>query len=283
MPTSGPMILWSAFLEISVSCSTRLSIPVVRKQMTASRGVSTIGSPLTLNDVLISTGMPVNASNSLSSRYNIGLVCSRTVCTRAVPSTWTIAGILSCHSGRTCLAINMNGDSSSPSNTSLARSASTIGANGRNACRCLTRWFRISFISGLRGSASRHIARHVLIDQPLFHFRDGQDVTISNDQIDIIKRDAFRIQAIIDHFLVETGGVLFTRNSFLGDGECHGAVAQQAGAHIIVIGIQAENVGVLFGHRHSWIVGILIEKTLGRRSQVCLLKMAFAKSRLPNH
>ncbi len=126
-------------------------------------------------------------------------------------------------------------------------------------------------------------ARHVLIDQPLFHFRDGQDVTISNDQIDIIKRDAFRIQAIIDHFLVETCGVLFTRDPFLGDGECDGAVAQQAGAHIMVIGIQAENVGVLFGHRHSWIVGILIEKTLGRRSHVCLLKMAFAKSRLPNH
>src|SRR5712671_2800448 len=150
MPTSGPMTLWSAVFEISVSCSTRLSIPVVRKQMTASRGVSTIGSPLTLNDVLINTGMPVNASNSLSSRYNIGLVCSRTVCTRAVPSTWTIAGILSRHSGRTFLATNMNGDSSSPSNTSLARSASTIGANGRNACRCLTRLFRISFISPSR-------------------------------------------------------------------------------------------------------------------------------------
>jgi hypothetical protein len=103
-----------------------MSIPVVRKQMTASRGVSTIGSPLTLNDVLINTGIPVNASNSPSSRYNIGLVCSRTVCTRAVPSTWTIAGIMSRYSGRTFLAINMNGDSSSPSNTSLARSASTM-------------------------------------------------------------------------------------------------------------------------------------------------------------
>jgi hypothetical protein len=29
--------------------------------------------------------------------------------------------------------------------------------------------------------------------------------------------------------------------------------------------------------------GILIEKTLGRRNQVCRLKTAFAKSRLPNY
>ncbi len=121
---------------------------------------------------------------------------------------------------------------------------------------------------------------HVLIDQPLLHFRDGQDVTISNDQIDIIKRNALRIQAIIDHLLVETGSVLFTCDPFLGDGECDGAVAQQAGAHIMIIGIQAENVGVLFGHRHSWMVGIVIEKTVGRRSQICRLEMASAKSHL---
>jgi hypothetical protein len=45
----------------------------------------------------------------------------------------------------------------------------------------------------------------------------------------------------------------------------------------------AVNVGVLFGHRHSWMVGIVIEKTVGRRSQVCRLEMASAKSGLPNH
>jgi len=60
---------------------------------------------------------------------------------------------------------------------------------------------------------------------------------------------------------------------------------QQAGAHIMVIGIQAENVGVLFGHRHSRIVGILIEKN-GRAAKsgssfengVCQIRSA--KSRL---
>ena len=54
--------------DTSVSCITRVSIPVVRKQLTASCGVSMIGSPLTLNEVLISTGTPVSASNAFSSR-----------------------------------------------------------------------------------------------------------------------------------------------------------------------------------------------------------------------
>ena len=52
-----------------------------------------------------------------------------------------------------CLASSMNGESSSPSKISCARSASTIGANGRNACRCLTRLLSLSFISAVRGSA----------------------------------------------------------------------------------------------------------------------------------
>src|SRR6202521_2009475 len=94
-------------------------------------------------------------------------------------------------------------------------------------------------------------ARHVLIDQPLLHFGNREDVAIANDQIDVIKRDAFGVQATVDHLLVETGGVLFTRDPLLGDGKRDGAVAQQAGTDIMVVGIQAENVGVLFGHGHS--------------------------------
>ena len=94
-------------------------------------------------------------------------------------------------------------------------------------------------------------ARHVLVDQPFFHFRNRQNVAIANDQIDVIERDAFGIQTIVDHLPVETGGVLVARDSLLGDRERDGAVAQQAGTHIMIVGIQAENVGVLFGHRHS--------------------------------
>ena len=60
---------------------------VLRKHSTALRGVSTMGSPFTLNEVFKSTGTPVIASNSFSSRYKGALVSCRTVCTRAVPST----------------------------------------------------------------------------------------------------------------------------------------------------------------------------------------------------
>src|ERR1700687_194379 len=114
-------------------------------------------------------------------------------------------------------------------------------------------------------------ARHVLIDQPLLHFGNREDVAIADDQIDVIKRDAFSVQAIVDHLLVETGGVLFTRDPLLGDGKRDGAVAQQAGTDIMVVGIQAENVGVLFGHRRSLerISGGLIDLS-GLRGWTCL-------------
>ena len=94
-------------------------------------------------------------------------------------------------------------------------------------------------------------ARHVLVDQPLLHFRNRKNVAIADDQIDVIERDAFGIQTIVDHLPVEAGGVLVARDSFLGDRKRDGAVAQQAGTHIVIVGVQAENVGVLFGHRHS--------------------------------
>jgi hypothetical protein len=60
------------------------------------------------------------------------------------------------------------------------------------------------------------------------------------------------------------------------------AVAQQAGAHM-VIGIQAENVGVLFGHRHSWMWGFWSRRRSGGEVRFVVLKMAFARSHLPNH
>ena len=42
--------------------------------------------------------------------------------------------------------------------------------------------------------------------------------------------------------------LLFARNPLFRDGECDGAVAQQAGTHIMVVSAQAENVAVLSGH-----------------------------------
>ena len=100
-------------------------------------------------------------------------------------------------------------------------------------------------------------ARRVEIDQPLLHFRHRQDVAIADDQIDVVERDAFGLEAIIDHLLVEAGRMLVARDPLLGDRKGDGAVAQQAGAHVMIIGVQAEDIGVLFGHGYSLKAGIL--------------------------
>ena len=79
--------------------------------------------------------------------------------------------------------------------------------------------------------------RHVVRDQPLFHFLDREDVAIAHHQIDVVERDAFGLKAIIDHLPIEAGGVLLARQPLLGDRECDGAVTQQACADIVVIGV----------------------------------------------
>jgi hypothetical protein len=102
-------------------------------------------------------------------------------------------------------------------------------------------------------------ARHVLIHQAVFHFGDRQDVAIAHDEIDVVEPNALRIQAIIDDLLVETAGVLFARDPLLGDRECDRAVLEQAGADIMVVGIEAEDIGVVLGH------GLLFDIGKGRR------------------
>jgi hypothetical protein len=97
----------------------------------------------------------------------------------------------------------------------------------------------------------RQEARGVEINQPFLHLRHGQDVAIADDQIDVVERDAFGLEAVVDHFLVETGCVLCSRDPLLGDRKRDGAVAQQAGADIMVIGVQAEDIGVFSGHGYS--------------------------------
>ncbi len=126
-------------------------------------------------------------------------------------------------------------------------------------------------------------ARHVLIHQPLLHFGDGKDIAIADDQIDVIERDAFGVEAIVDHLLIETGGVLFARDPLFGDGKRDRAVAQQAGTHIMVVGVEAENVAVLLRHRNSLVRdqrGILMEMILsGLRAWILrFAECHFAKS-----
>ena len=69
-----------------------------------------------------------------------------------------------------------------------------------------------------------------------------------HDEIDVVEGDALGIQAIIDDLLVKTAGVLFARDPLLGDRECDRAVLEQAGAHIMVVGVQAEDVSMLLRH-----------------------------------
>ncbi len=108
----------------------------------------------------------------------------------------------------------------------------------------------VRMLRGLLALGRRHEARHVLIGQPRLHVGHRHDVAIAHDEIDVIERDAFGLEAIVDHLLVETGGVLFARQPLLADRKCDGAVAQQARADVVVIGVETENIRMLFGHGH---------------------------------
>src|SRR6185437_15215253 len=108
----------------------------------ASRGVSTIGRPAVFSEVLTTTGRPVRRSKAASISATSGSVSAWTVCTRAVPSTWTTAGMRSRHSDRTRCTKSMYGLGYTPSKRSANRSARTIGAIGRNCSRPLTLFIR---------------------------------------------------------------------------------------------------------------------------------------------
>src|SRR6266481_4844548 len=97
-----------------------------------------IGSPIMLNEVFNTQGTPVIFSNSLiTCQYN-GFVFWLTVCGRAVPSTWVIAGTFAFLSSFTCVMNNINGLSVMCSKYSGAFSSNTDGANGRKSSPCLT-------------------------------------------------------------------------------------------------------------------------------------------------
>jgi hypothetical protein len=77
------------------------------------------------------------------------------------------------------------------------------------------------------------------------------------------------LEAIVDHFLVEARRVLGPRDPLLGDRKRDGAVAQQAGADIMVVGVQAEDISVFFGHGYSLRRGgLTLKKWKSCRDQV---------------
>ena len=80
------------------------------KHSSASRGSSTIGRPAVFSDVLTTTGTPVRSWKASSIRATSGSCSGSTVCTRAVPSTCTTAGIRSRHAASTSCTKSMCGD-----------------------------------------------------------------------------------------------------------------------------------------------------------------------------
>ena len=97
-----------------------------------------MGRPAVLRLVFTSTGRPVRCSKAASSAASSGWRSGSTVCTRAVPSTCTTAGMRSCHRAATSWTNSMYGLGSGPrEKISAARLARTTGATGRNLSRPL--------------------------------------------------------------------------------------------------------------------------------------------------
>ncbi len=101
----------------------------------------------------------------------------------------------------------------------------------------------------LRTFIDAHERRHVLVDEAPLHLLDRHDVAIAHDEIDVVEQDALGIEAIVDDFLEEAARMLLARDPFLCDGERDLAVAQEAGADVMVVGVQSKYVGMFFGHR----------------------------------
>ena len=98
-----------------------------------------MGRPAVLRLVLITTGRPVRCSKPSSIRATNGSLDGSTDWIRAVPSTWTAAGIRSRQPSATSWTKSMYGDGMGPrENSSEAREASTMGATGRNCSRPFT-------------------------------------------------------------------------------------------------------------------------------------------------
>ena len=101
---------------------------------------------------------------------------------------------------------------------------------------------------GLRPLLLIHELRDVLVEETRLHVLDGEHVAVAHDQADVVERDALRLQAVVDDLLVEARGVLLARDALLADGVGDRAVAQQARAHVVVVGVDAEDVGLACRH-----------------------------------
>ena len=101
---------------------------------------------------------------------------------------------------------------------------------------------------GVRPLIFRQEAGHVLIQQPVFHLGDRQNVAVADHKIDVVQRDAFRVEAVVDDVFIKTAGMFLAGDPFLGDRIGDFAIPQQARAHVMVVSIEAEDVCMFFGH-----------------------------------
>src|SRR6516162_1011851 len=88
-------------------------------------------------------------------------------------------------------------------------------------------------------------------DTRQFQVLDRQHVAIAHHQIDVVQRDAFRRETVVDHLLIKTGVVLLARDPFLVDRERNLTVAKETRAHIVVVRIDPKDVSVLARHSCS--------------------------------
>ena len=94
-----------------------------------------------------------------------------------------------------------------------------------------------------------HDFRHVLVHHAGFEVFDRQDVAIAHHEIDIVQRDALGVEAVVHDLLKESGVVFLARDPLLVDGDRDFAIAKKAGAHVVVVRIDAEYVYGLCVHR----------------------------------
>ena len=71
---------------------------------------------------------------------------------------------------------------------------------------------------------------------------DWQNVAVPYYQIDVVQRDVLRCQTVVDDRLIETGVV--AGNPLFAYGERNPAVTKQAGADVVVVGIDPEDINV---------------------------------------
>mmetsp|Transcript_10302 Transcript_10302/g.22853 ORF Transcript_10302/g.22853 Transcript_10302/m.22853 type:complete len:318 (+) Transcript_10302:400-1353(+) len=145
----------------------RWSMPQLISVSIACAGDSTTGCPLRLKDVFSSMGMPVRRKKADIRAWNSGASDCVTVCSRAVLSTWQMAGTRDTLSALTVAVRDMYGEALEPlassSNHSPTSSSSTLGARGRYHSLCL-----ISSLITRRNEASRGSARIDLAPKALW-------------------------------------------------------------------------------------------------------------------